>query len=147
MKRFIYIFFTVFSALICQSSNHVPDLVVIVNAENTTGILSPSEVKLIYLRKITRRWSGIKKNIIPVDRKGSPETRRIFLNKILGMTEDDLDRYYAEREYQNAEMPPVEVASDAEMIEFVSTNIGAIGYVSSSSLSAQVKASIKIVFP
>ena len=113
MKRFISIFLVVFSALICQSSNHVSDLVVIVNAENTTGVMSQSEVKLIYLRKITRRWNGIKKNIIPVDRKGSPETKRLFINKILGMTEDDLDRYYAEREYQNAEMPPVEVAPAA----------------------------------
>ena len=129
------------------SEKNTSELVVIVNSDNTTKPLTPSEVKLIYLRKITRRWSGINKNIVPVDRKDSPEIKELFLNTILGMSDDELDRYYTERGYQNEELPPVTLASDAEVIGFVSKNIGAIGYVSSSSLNKDNSVKIKIVYP
>lgn len=145
MKLVIYLIFGLFTVSDIQTSNN--GLAVIVNSENTTNVLSQSEVKLIYLRKITKRWSSIHKNIVPVDRKGMPEAKKVFLDKILGMSEDDLERYYAEREYQYAEMPPVEVASDAEVIEFVSKNIGAIGYVSASSVSAENNPNIKVIYP
>jgi len=129
------------------SEKNMSGLVVIVNADNTTGTLTQSEVKLIYLSKISRRWSNIKKNIVPVDRKDLPEIKEQFLNNILGMTEDELDRYYTERGYQNEELPPVTLSSDVEVIDFVSKNIGAIGYVNVGSLTKENSNKIKIVYP
>ena len=122
-------------------------LAIIVNANNTTSEMSKSEVKLIYLRKIKKRWPGINKNIIPVDRKDLPETKKIFLSKLLNMTEQDMNRYFTEREYMNAEMPPVTLSSDAEIIEYVANNIGAIGYVHTGSLNVENKTKVKVVFP
>ncbi len=134
-----------FGHLTSQDDN--AGVVVIVNATNVTAALTKSEVKLIYLRKINKRWPGINKNIIPVDRKGMPETKKVFLSKLLNMSEQDMNRYFTEREYMNAELPPQTFANDAEIIDFVADNIGAIGYVNLSSINAENKLKVKIVYP
>ena len=122
-------------------------IVIIVNSNNTTASLSKSEVKLTYLRKVRKRWPEINKNIVPVDRKDMSESKKIFLSKLLNMTEQDMNRYFTEREYMNAEMPPLSFSSDAEIIDYVANNIGAIGYVMGSSITGENKGKIKIIYP
>ena len=46
----------------------------------------------------------------------------------------------------NAEMPPIVFNNDAEIIEYVANNIGAIGYVNMNSLNSEDKLKVKIVF-
>jgi ABC-type phosphate transport system substrate-binding protein len=120
------------------------DFVVIVNAANPVTTLSASQVKLTYLRKINKRWKELNKNILPIDRKNDIEIRKLFLKDVLQMSPDELSRYYTEREYQNAEAPPVKLSSDAEVIAYVESNIGAIGYVNKASVQNNNK--VKIVF-
>jgi ABC-type phosphate transport system substrate-binding protein len=122
-------------------------LAVIINSKNPTTSMTKSEVKLTYLRKINKRWPGINKNIVPVERRDMSETKKIFLSKLINMSEQDVARYFTEREYMNAEMPPIAFATDAEIINYVANNIGAIGYINTSSLSEESRAKIKIVFP
>ena len=145
LKVLLFIAFLPLFHLSGQGENY--GLSIIVNVNNTTAEMSKSEVKLTYLRKIKKRWSGINKNIIPVDRKDLCESKKIFLSKLLNMTEQDMNRYFTEREYMNAEMPPVVLSSDAEIIEYVANNIGAIGYVHSGSLNAENRVKVKVVYP
>ena len=79
--------------------------VMIVNEANPTAQLTASQVKLIYLRKINKRWKELSKNIVPVDNKSNTECRKIFLGSVLSMTSDEMGRFFTEREYQNAEAP------------------------------------------
>ncbi len=122
-------------------------LVVIVNSANNTAALTKSEVKLTYLRKINKRWPGINKNIVPVDRRDMPETKKLFLAKLLNMSSQDMTRYFTEREYMNAEMPPVTFSSDAEIIDYVGENVGAIGYVNVNSINGDNKSKVRVVYP
>ena len=119
------------------------EMAVIINAENPVTTMTNSQVKLIYLRKINKRWKELNKNIVPVDRKGDSEIRKSFLKEILQMTNDEMTRYFTEREYQNAEAPPVKLTTDNEIVEYVENNIGAIGFVNKNSIKAGSK--VKIV--
>jgi len=120
------------------------DLAVIINADNPVATMTVSQVKLTYLRKINKRWKELNKNIVPLDRKTDCESRKSFLKEVLQMTSDDYSRYFTEREYQNAEAPPVKFSSDDEIIDYVENNIGAIGFVSKNSIKSGAK--VKIVF-
>ena len=58
------------------------------------------------------------------------------------MSNDEVVRYFTEREYQNAEAPPVKFGTDDEIVAFIESNPGAIGYVSKSSVKAGSKVKI-----
>ena len=118
------------------------EMVVVVNSDNPAATMTASQVKLTYLRKINKRWKELNKNIVPVDRKGDSDTRKKFLKDVLQLTSDEVTRYFTEREYQNAEAPPVRFGTDEEIISFVEANPGAIGYVSKSSIKAGSKVKV-----
>jgi ABC-type phosphate transport system substrate-binding protein len=121
------------------------ELAIIVNKENTVAALSASEVKLYYLRKLKKRWPGINKNIRPADRKSKCAEQETFYSKVLGMKAAEVEQYFTNRQLQNAERPQDKFTSDADIINFVESEGGAIGYISARSLTADVKARVKVV--
>ena len=144
VKFFLFSTLVVFvsSGFISSPNATQSDLAVIVNADNPVATLTASQVKLTYLRKINKRWKELNKNIVPLDRKTDSESRKGFLKEVLQMTSDDFSRYFTEREYQNAEAPPVKFGSDDEVIDYVENNIGAIGYVSKGAIKSGSKVTI-----
>lgn len=60
------------------------------------------------------------------------------------MSPEEVDGYFKQRQFANAESPPVEVSNENEIVEYVSNNGGAIGFVSASVAEAN-KGKIKIV--
>ncbi|MCU0428554.1 MAG: hypothetical protein MUF42_01155 [Cytophagaceae bacterium] len=128
-----------------QGQNLGTEMVVIVNNSNPVSTLTSSQVKLTYLRKINKRWKELNKNILPVDRKSDQDLRKSFIKEVLQMSPEELSRYYTEREYQNAEAPPVKLNSDAEVIAYVESNVGAIGYVSKAAANANAN-KVKVVY-
>ena len=123
-----------------QSDN----LVIIVNNENPIGDMSVGQVKLYYLRKIKKRWPELNASIKPVERKGNAGTKSTFLGNVLKMSDTEAARYFKQRQFANAEAPPVILSSDSEIINFVKDNPGAIGYISKSAYDA-VGRKVKVV--
>lgn len=121
------------------------EIAIIVNKENGVEKLSAGEVKLYWLRKIKKRWPDLNKNIKPVDRKSSSPEQDAFYSKVLGMSASDVETYFSQKQYESAEKPQDKFPSDAAIIDFVADEAGAIGFVSTSSLSADVKAKVKVV--
>lgn len=119
------------------------ETVVILNADNPVATMTASQVKLTYLRKINKRWKEINKNIVPLDRKADCDTRKVFYKDVLQMSSDEVTRYFTEREYQNAEAPPLKFATDDEIIEYVENNVGAIAFVNKASVKTGSK--VKVV--
>jgi ABC-type phosphate transport system substrate-binding protein len=122
-----------------------PELSIIVNKENTVEKLTTAEVKLYWLRKIKKRWPDLNKNIKPVDRKSGNPEQDAFYKKVLGMSAADVETYFSQRQYESAEKPQDKFPSDAAIIDFVAEEAGAIGFVNTSSLSAEAKAKVKVV--
>lgn len=116
---------------------------VIVNSQNPISTLGTGDVKMYFLRKLKNRWPGINKNIKPVTRKSKCAERDAFYSAILKMADAEVDNYFSERQFQNAEKQPDRFASDAEIIEFVGQEIGGIGFVSSKSLGSSP--SVKVI--
>lgn len=152
MKKFIPTEFVVsliilFLLISSSSFNFIADgrIAIIVNNDNPAEKLTAGEAKLYWLRKIKKRWPETNKNILPVDRKAKCAERDAFYAKILNMSADDVESYFSNRQYQNAEKPQDKFASDSEIIEFVSKEIGAIGFVSQSALSGDAKSKVKVV--
>ncbi len=118
---------------------------IIVHKDNPISKLTAGEIKLYWLRKIKKRWPDTNKNILPADRKSKCAERDAFYSKVLNMNADDVEAYFSNRQYQNAEKPQDKFSSDSEIIDFVSKEVGAIGFVNTSSLSAVDKEKIKVV--
>jgi ABC-type phosphate transport system substrate-binding protein len=144
MKKLIVIIPFLFVAL-SAFAPAAPEIAIIVNKENTVEKLSAGEVKLYWLRKIKKRWPELNKNIKPVDRKGGSSEQEAFYSKVLGMSAADVETFFSARQYESGEKPQDKFANDAAIIDFVSEEAGAIGFVNSASLSADAKARVKVV--
>jgi hypothetical protein len=121
------------------------EISIIIHKDNPVTTLSASEVKLYWLRKIKKRWPVINKNIRPADRKAKCEEQTAFYAKVLTMSAADVETYFTERQYAAAEKPQDKFATDADIINFVAEEGGAIGFVNSASLTAAQKARVKVV--
>jgi hypothetical protein len=146
MKKIILLAIT--TVILCSFSKYMgggSDLVIIVNKENTVSTLSESEVKLYWMRKIKKRWPDINKNIRPADFKSKNVAQTAFYSKVLGLTANDVETYFTQKQYDSAEKPQDKFSSESDLISFVGTEIGAIGFVSAGSLSDADRARVKVV--
>lgn len=121
------------------------DIVIIVNNENTIDKLTIGEAKLYWLRKIKKRWPDINKNIKPADRKSKCSEQDVFYSTVLGMSASDVETYFTQKQYENAEKPQDKFSSDDAVIDFVAGEAGAIGFINAASLTAEAKAKVKVV--
>ncbi len=122
-----------------------PELAIIVNKENPVEKLTTGEVKLYWLRKIKKRWPELNKNIKPVDRKTKNADQDAFYAKVLGMSASDVETYFNAKQYESGEKPQDKFASDADIIDFIAEEAGAIGFVNTASLTPEIKARVKVV--
>lgn len=122
------------------------ELVVIVNKDNPIEKLSVPEVRLYWMRRGTQKtWPSLKTTVLPVDRKGSCLEKTIFYKAIIKLSEAETESYFAAKQYQSAETPPVKLASDQDVNQYVADNKAGLGFVNVSSLSEAAKQSIKVV--
>jgi len=119
--------------LLAASPAAAEELVVIVNAANPVGPLTAKEVKGYFLKKIPVWGNGEK--VRPADHSADGPDRAAFLSKVLGMSSDELQRYWLERQYANADHPPAGLEDDPSVVKFVSFFKGGIGFVTRSALS------------
>jgi ABC-type phosphate transport system substrate-binding protein len=116
------------------------ELAVIVNVANTTGALDAKAVKARFLKTLST-WSGGDR-VRSVDQTDASPKRAAFLAKVLGMSDADLERYWIEKQYANAETPPAKAPDDATVVRIVKTFKGAIGFVSKETAERE---SVKVV--
>jgi hypothetical protein len=121
------------------------ELAIIINKENPVEKLTAGEVKLYWLRKIKKRWPELNKNIKPVDRKTKNAEQDAFYSKVLGMSAADVETYFNAKQYESGEKPQDKFSSDADIINFVGEEAGAIGFVNVASLTPEAKAKVKVV--
>lgn len=139
-KRFLLAIFCILTLQtfsVKTSSAQNGELAVIVNTNNPVESMSESEIKNIYLKKRKSHWPNGEK-IRPIDRLGSP-MQKSFLGKVLKMSIQEFERYWIEKQYVHAESPPKRVADDSQIIKFVETFKGAIGFVDKKSFNGEAK--------
>lgn len=122
------------------------ELAIIVHKDNPIEKLSITEVRLYWMKRGTQKsWPGLKTTVLPVDRKGNIAEKSLFYKLVVKLSEAEVDSYFAAKQYQNSESPPVKLNSDKEVIQYVAENKGAIGFVKTASLTDELRSQVKLV--
>jgi len=110
---------------------------VIVNKANSTSTLSKKQVSNLFLKK-AKKWPDGSK-AAAIDLKGNNPTRKVFSTEVHGKSTNAVKSYWQQAVFSGKGTPPVEKSSDADVINFVKQNSGAIGYVASGTNTSEVK--------
>ena len=109
---------------------------VIANSSVKADTISEAELKRVFLEERISLPDGT--HVEPVLMKeGAVE--KAFLQKYLGVTEDDLQIYYRTLLFTGRGSIPKILESDAEVVAYVARTRGAIGYVNASASAVGVK--------
>jgi ABC-type phosphate transport system substrate-binding protein len=129
--------------LILAPEARAGEMVVIVNKQNPTPDLNAKQAKNYFMRVIGEWKNGEK--VRSVDQSGGGAVRDAFLAKLVGMSAGEFERYWIEKQYANAENPPLKAPDEATVIKLVATMKGSIGYVSKDAFAASKNDAVKAV--
>ena len=113
--------------------------IVVVNASNNISEISQDLLSRIFLRKV-RAWHGGRATA-PVDHSLATPIRVAFSRKALGFSINDVRDYWMKQTLSGGDVAPPIRSSERDVLEFVKSEPGGIGYVSAdSTLPTEVKA-------
>lgn len=123
--------------LLGPAAGWAADYQVIVNANNPTDILTKEQLGKMFLKKIVKWDTGIP--IVPVDQVPISPARAVFTKIVHGKPVSAIASYWQQQIFAGRDVPPPSKASDDEVLAFVRSTPGAIGYVSAGAATAGVK--------
>jgi ABC-type phosphate transport system substrate-binding protein len=103
---------------------------IVVHPSNPLSSMTKNEVSE-YLLKRKLEWPD-GKPVIPVDQQESSPVRAAVLHDLFGRSATAIRNYWQQQIFSGRAVPPVEKASDEEVMTFIQSSPGAIGYVSES---------------
>ena len=118
------------------ASNACADFSVIVHPDNTSEI-SQKDIANLFLGKVTKFSNGL--NSLPVNQKSGCAARDTFDQTVLKKNPSQMKSYWSHMVFTGKAIPIRNLENDADVIEFVSSNTNAIGYIDSSSVNDSVK--------
>ncbi|MCJ8311635.1 MAG: phosphate ABC transporter substrate-binding protein [Saccharospirillaceae bacterium] len=124
MKKLLSIFIMLSTFIF--SSWASAETAVIVNAANTNEV-NQSMVKRMFLGKMKKYPSG--SSVIPINLPAGDVQRDGFDDAVLGKSPKQMKSYWSKLVFTGKGNPPQEVASIADMLQLISTNPDAIGYL------------------
>ena len=122
---------------------HTTSVVVIAHHDVSQESATVDEVRSLLLKQ-TQAWhDGTRTKV--VDHLGNPPARQLVLERVFKMSADEVDRYWVQRRFADGLPPPVRLKSDAEVIEYVASFKGAVGFVDERSLTPAARARLRIL--
>lgn len=106
------------------------DIAVIVNPANTATVTTD---------ELTRLYTGRSSALAAVNLAESSPLRGQFDEKGVGRSSAQLKAHWSKLVFTGKGTPPLELASEAAVIEHVASNPNAIGYIAASSVTDTVK--------
>src|SRR5229473_5996741 len=100
---------------------------VIVNVGNDRGTISKQELSNIFLKK-KKAWDN-GTPIVVVDQQDKAPVRETFTSAIHEKSVAAIKSYWQQQIFSGRDVPPVEKASDSDVVAFVRANPGAVGYI------------------
>jgi len=104
-----------------------PRYKIIVHPDNPTTSVGRDFVRDAYLKKASQ-WRG-GTTLRPIDLSTSFPVRERFTAEVLKKTPSQLKNYWNQRIFSGKGVPPPEVSSVKDMIQYVVSEPGAIGYI------------------
>lgn len=100
---------------------------IIVHPDNTVTSISPAELSKIFLKRL-RVWED-GQTAVAVDQVPSSAAREEFSRRVHGRSVVSIEIYWKRMIFSGKGVPPRELATDEEVLKFVRSNPGAVGYV------------------
>jgi ABC-type phosphate transport system substrate-binding protein len=132
-----------FLTLAIPRSGQAEELAIIVNAKNPADALNISEARK-YLLKEQQIWPNGEK-VRSVDRTGNTPERKVFLEKVVKFSANELEQFWVSKRYEKGVPVPPKFHSDQEVIEYILSFEGAIGYVNSKSITPAHRSQVKTI--
>lgn len=129
-KRWLFLIFFILTA------TQAAALQIIVNRKNSISEIKKKDLKNIYMQR-KKIWPG-GGIVVPVNLQRDNSVRKDFSENICGKSASAVETYYLRRALSGRGQPPKTFTTEKEIIEFVSLNEGAIGYVSKASSSVKI---------
>ena len=101
------------------------DFKVIVNASNPTTTMPRKQLERIFLKKQQNWPNGFA--ITVVDQNVDESVRQAFSKAVLSKEPAAVEAYWNKLIFSGMGTPPLKLASDAEVMDFVGKNVGSIG--------------------
>ena len=112
------------------------DYLVVVHPDNPVGELAAPQLSRLFLKKSLRWEDGTA--VLPVE-PASPRLRERFAQTVHEKSLNAVKSYWNQVIFSGRDVPPVEKTSDADVLEYVRANRGAVGYVSPAASPIGVK--------
>ena len=113
------------------------DIVVIANPQSGIEKLSKDEVINLYMGRNRKLASGI--TAMPIDLTAANAEKAKFYSIMVNKNLPEINSYWARLMFSGQGSPPVQAESHDEVLDIVSSNKGAIGYVDRKKLDKRVK--------
>lgn len=118
------------------SSTALAEIVIIVHPNNDS-VLDTKTVQRLFLGKAKKFPNG--QEAIPINQSDSSSTRSTFDTNTLNRSSSQVSAYWSKLVFTGKGTPPKEVDDDNAVIDLVSKNQNAIGYIDSSTVNDTVK--------
>ena len=104
------------------------EFTVIVNAANPLASMPRDDVAKLFLKKTVSWQSG--QAASPVELPAAAKAREAFARTVLNKSIPQVRSYWQQQIFSGRDVPPPEKQSENDVVAFVRSNPGAIGYVS-----------------
>lgn len=125
MHKMIILLLTCFFS--CTAIAQADSVIIIVNREISAGSLKREELQRIFLSKKTT-WDDGKKITAVCQKSGT--THAAFLRSFLDMNPSQYDIFWKHALFTGTGRPLKSLADEADVVEYVRTTPGGIGYIS-----------------
>ncbi len=141
MKRIVFLLTSVV-LLFCGvlEAQKAPDFIIVINESNSISTMSNKAISKIFLKKITK-WQSNKK-VLPIDLDADNSVRHTFSKKIHGKKVSSIKAYWQKKVFSGRGVPPPEVGSETEVLDYVQKYENGIGYVSASTSLSKYKVKV-----
>jgi ABC-type phosphate transport system substrate-binding protein len=104
------------------------EFTVIVNASNPVVSMPRDDVAKLFLKKTIAWQSG--RAVSPVELPPAAKAREAFAHAVLNKSIAQVKSYWQQQIFSGRDVPPPEKQSENDVVAYVRSNPGAIGYVS-----------------
>ena len=126
-NAFRFVMTVLLTALVTTAAVAAEGYVVVVNPANHVSTIPRHVLASMFMKKVPAWENGTA--LVPVDRPASSAIRETFSNDVHHKAASAIRSYWQQQIFSGRDVPPLEKASDEDVIAFVKNTPGAISYV------------------
>jgi hypothetical protein len=118
------------------------ELAVVVNARCGVAAMTRNEVINVFFGRSRQFFNSVEAQ--PVDMLDSHPDRARFYYKLLGKDLSEVNAYWSRQVFSGRSQPPVKVGNSEEVLKWVASHPGGIGFVEASRADARVRVVLEL---